>query len=85
MTPKDIHNFIILKKIFIFLKTPKNVEIQNFEPQKMVQAYIYLKISEYHLPSRFQMTGAYQKDAWMSKQVDLDHADCFISIIALQS
>ena len=63
MTPKDIHNFIILKKIFIFLKTPKLVEIQYFEPQKMVQAYIYLKISEYHLPSRFQMTGAYQKDA----------------------
>ena len=22
------------KKIFIFLKTPKNIEIQNFEPKK---------------------------------------------------
>ena len=22
------------QKIFIFLKTPKNIEIQNFEPQK---------------------------------------------------
>ena len=37
-------------KIFIFLKTPKNIEIQNFEPQKMVRAYVYVKISEYPPP-----------------------------------
>ena len=40
MTPKNIHKIFIpppppkKKKIFIFLKTPKNIEIQNFEPQK---------------------------------------------------
>ena len=31
------------KKIFIFLKTPKNIEIQNFEPKKMDRAYVYVK------------------------------------------
>ena len=35
------------KKIFIFLKTPKNIEIQNFEPKKMGWAYVCVKISEY--------------------------------------
>ena len=35
------------KKIFIFLKTQKNIEIQNFEPQKMGRAYVCVKISEY--------------------------------------
>ena len=29
------------------LHTPKNIEIQNFEPKKMVLAYVYVKISEY--------------------------------------
>ena len=33
MTPKDIHKIFIPKKIFIFLKTLKGIEIQNFEPQ----------------------------------------------------
>ena len=33
MTPKDIHKIFILQKIFIFLKTLKGIEIQNFEPQ----------------------------------------------------
>ena len=33
MTPKDIHKIFIPKKIFIFLKTHKGIEIQNFEPQ----------------------------------------------------
>ena len=33
MTPKDIHNIFIPQKIFIFLKTLKGIEIQNFEPQ----------------------------------------------------
>ena len=27
-------------KILIFLKTPKYIEIQNFEPKKMTQAYV---------------------------------------------
>ena len=35
------------QKIFIFLKTPKNIEIQNFEPQKMGRTYVGVKISEY--------------------------------------
>ena len=33
MTPKNIHKIFIPQKIFIFLKTLKGVEIQNFEPQ----------------------------------------------------
>ena len=37
------------KKIFIFLKTTKkkNIEIQNFEPQKIARAYVCVKISEW--------------------------------------
>ena len=27
-------------KILIFLKTPKNIEIQNFEPPKIARAYV---------------------------------------------
>ena len=38
------------KKIFIFLKTQKNIEIQNFEPKKMGRAYVCVKISEYPPP-----------------------------------
>ena len=34
------------KKIFIFLKTQKNIEIQNFGPKKMGRAYVCVKISE---------------------------------------
>ena len=37
------------KKIFIFLKTQKNIEIQNFEPIKMGRAYVCVKISVYPL------------------------------------
>ena len=33
------------KKIFIFQKPPKNIEIQNFEPKKMDRAYVCVKIS----------------------------------------
>ena len=38
------------QKILIFLKTPKNIEIQNFEPQKMGRAYECMNISEYPPP-----------------------------------
>ena len=38
------------QKMFIFLKTPKNIEIQNFEPKKMGRAYVCVKISEYPPP-----------------------------------
>ena len=34
-------------KKLIFLKTQKNIEIQNFEPKKMGRAYVCVKISEY--------------------------------------
>ena len=44
---KNIHKIFIPKKIFIFLKTQKNIEIQNFEPKKLDRAYICMKISEY--------------------------------------
>ena len=37
-------------KILSFLKTPKNIEIQNFEPKKMDRAYVCMKISEYPPP-----------------------------------
>ena len=48
MTPRKYpQNLIITKKIFIFLITPKNIEIQNFEPPKMARAYVCMKISEY--------------------------------------
>ena len=40
------------QKIFIFLKTPKNIEIQNFEPKKIARAYVCVKISEYPLGLR---------------------------------
>ena len=48
--PKNIHKIFIPHKIFIFLKTPKNNEIQNFEPQKIGRAYVCVKISEYPPP-----------------------------------
>ena len=47
MTPKNIHKIFIPQKIFIFLKTPKNIEIQNSEPPKMTRAYVCMQISEY--------------------------------------
>ena len=38
------------KKILIFLKTQKNIKIQNFKPPKMGRAYVCVKISEYPPP-----------------------------------
>ena len=46
MTPKKYPQNFIPKKFLFFLKTQKNIEIQNFEPQKMDQAYVCMKISE---------------------------------------
>ena len=37
-----IHKIFIPPKIIIFLKPPKNIEIQDFEPPKMVPAYVYI-------------------------------------------
>ena len=47
--PRNLHT----PKLFIFLKTPKNIEIQKFEPQNMVRAYVYMKISVF--PSRHSL------------------------------
>ena len=47
MTPKKYPQNFIPKKIFIFLKIQKNIEIQKFDPQKMDRAYVCMKISEY--------------------------------------
>ena len=43
--PKNIHKIFI--PLSIFLKTKKNMEIQNFDPQKIAWAYICMKILEY--------------------------------------
>ena len=42
--PQNLHT----PKIFIFLKPPKNIEMQNFEPKKKItRAYVCIKFSEY--------------------------------------
>ena len=33
--PKNVHEIFITPKIFIFMKTPKNFEVQNFETEKI--------------------------------------------------
>ena len=51
MTPtKYPQNLHPPQKYFFFLKTPKNIEIQNFEPQKIARVYVCVKISEYNTP-----------------------------------
>ena len=47
MTPQKYPQNLCTQKILFFLKTPKNIEVQNFEPQKTTRAYICKKISEY--------------------------------------
>ena len=49
--PKNIHKICIPKKNIHFSQNPKNIEIQNFEPQKIAWAYVCVKISEYPPPS----------------------------------
>ena len=39
--PQNLHT----QKNIHFLKTPKNIRIQNFEPQKIACAYVCVKIS----------------------------------------
>ena len=50
MTPKKYRQNFHTQKILIFLKTQKNIEIQNFEPKKMDRAYVCMKISGYPPP-----------------------------------
>ena len=47
MTPKNIHKIFIPPKNNIFSENPHNIEIQNFVPKKIAQAYVCVKISEY--------------------------------------
>ena len=56
MTPKIVQFCNDPQQYPLFLHTPKNIpvsenfQIQNFEPQKMTRAYVYIKISEYIHP-----------------------------------
>ena len=58
---KNILKIFIPPKIFIFLKTPKNIEIQNFEPQKIARAYVCVKISEYPPPPPWDLNSLLQQ------------------------
>ena len=42
--PKNILKTFIIPKLFSFLKTPKNIEIQNFEPPKIARAYVCMNL-----------------------------------------
>ena len=66
MTPKKYTKFYTPKNIH-FLKTPKSIEIQNFEPQKMSRAYICMKLSEYPPPP----------PPWTARQQPRDWASLF--------
>ena len=47
MTPKKYpQNLHTPQKYSFFLKIPKNIEIQNFEPKKIARTYVCVKISE---------------------------------------
>ena len=46
---KNIRKIFIPQKIYIFLQTQNNIEIQNVEPKKIARAYVCVKISEYPL------------------------------------
>ena len=50
MTPQKYPQICHTPKIFIFLKTPKNIEIQNFEPQKMSRAYVCINACTIKIP-----------------------------------
>ena len=50
MTPQKISAKSSYPKNIHFSENPKNIEIQNFEPQKIARAYVCVKISEYPPP-----------------------------------
>ena len=43
------------------MKTPKNIEIQNFEPKKMTRAYVCIQISEYPPPPPGEYTSFFYR------------------------
>ena len=45
--PHQIYKNSSYHKIYLFSEPPQNIEIQNFEPPKILQAYLFKKISEY--------------------------------------
>ena len=47
MNPKKYPQNLHTLKNINFSENPKNIEIQNFKPQKMTRAYQCMKISEY--------------------------------------
>ena len=50
MTAKNIHKICIPKKYSFFWKPPKNIEIQDFEPPKMLRAYVHVFVKIPELP-----------------------------------
>ena len=51
MTPKQYpQNLHTPQKTFMFLITPQNIEIQNFELQKIAGAYVCVNLTEYPPP-----------------------------------
>ena len=61
------------RKINNFCETPKNIEIQNFEPQKMVRAFTYMKISEYLPPMDHPYSGFAQRlQNYLNTEGDLE-------------
>ena len=62
MTRQKYPHTLHTPKIYISLKTPKNFEIQNFEPQKMTRAYVCMKISEYPPPPVVRPSVKYTDD-----------------------
>ena len=47
MTQKKYPQNLHTQKNIYFSENPKNIETQNFDPKKMVRAYVCMKISEY--------------------------------------
>ena len=47
MAPKKYPQNLHTQKNINFSENPKNIEIQIFDPKKMVRAYVCMKISEY--------------------------------------
>ena len=65
--PKNIHKIFILKKILFFLKTPKIIEIQNFEPKEITRAYVCMKLSEYPPPPPGDADGMWDAQKYMQQ------------------
>ena len=95
MTPKyspilwsqiNIHKIIMPHKIFIFLKTPQNIEIQNFEPKnKMTRAYVCMKIWEYPHPPGLQMSQSKFRFRWKAIWIVAIKLNSFIINIKILS